>query len=111
MAKKKVDIVAEGRAASVAGSNVNPYHGGSWQSDSWFEGWKDGEDDKALAKQAIYDEAVKFKIVKTPVVAPRRKVRDAMRRMESIGAKLAHNAKMRKLDNDLKNMQRRQRAF
>ena len=111
MAKSKLDIAAEGTAASVSNDNVNPYRAGSWQANSWDAGWQEGEDEKALAKQAIYDEAVKFKIVKTPVVAPRRKVQDAMRRMDATRVKLAHNAHMRKLDNDLKNMQRRQRQY
>lgn len=107
MAKKKVDIIAEGRAASMAGATLNPYTSGSWQNAAWFEGWTDGEDDKAVAKQKVYDAAVNFKVSKTPVIAPRRKVLDAMRRMDATRVKLAHNARMRKLDNDTRNMNRR----
>ena len=85
MAKSKTDILAEGLADSQRGFAQCPYKPGSWQHTYWTTGWESGEDEKALAKQKVYDAAVNFDFRKKTVVAApvndtRRHVVDARRR-------------------------------
>lgn len=93
MAMKKIEVVAQGRADASRGIDTCPYKAGSWQANAWNEGMQSWHDDAAVTKQAIYDEAVKFKITAQPVVKPCRRASDALKKADGVLRRLADRAK------------------
>ena len=96
MAKKKVDIIVEGRQAAAELVSDNPYKGDSWQALAWVEGWQSWHDDAAVTKKELYQAAVDFKIVATPREVVCRKVHDARRKADATLARLAQRASFRR---------------
>lgn len=93
MAMKKIEVIAQGRENASLQLNANPYKAGSWQANAWSEGWQSWHDDAAVTKQAIYDEAVKWKVVARPQVKPCRRAADAIKKVDGVLRRLEGRAK------------------